>query len=383
MVSDSIVMETSDEQSNNEQRSTGNGPGERLQAARIQQGLSLDDVASRMHLSAAILKAIENNEFEEITAPIFVKGYLRAYARIVSLDEDDMIDQYIDFYSKEDPPITSTSNTTSELSAADPRMKWTTYIVVLVIGVSLAAWWWNQQQSDEEPISLDSQSSSLEQPAVAETEGVKSGIEAASEELIEADETGTAGTVQATPEPAVEVETVAASEPEPTTVSDEEVVVEQTSDTVEAEPSAPTDEVVASEVDEGQVIESEVIESEVIESEVIQSESATGEVVAAENGSLETALGTRKEPSRIAPNGSDKLEIVVHADTWADITDANSYQLVYDLLRADKSVELTGQAPFTVFLGNGHGVEIIYNGDDIAVAPRIRDDNTARLKIGG
>ena len=178
MVSDSIVMETSDEQSNNEQRSTGNGPGERLQAARIQQGLSLDDVASRMHLSAAILKAIEKNEFEEITAPIFVKGYLRAYARIVSLDEDDMIDQYIDFYSKEDPPITSTSNTTSELSTADPRMKWTTYIVVLVIGVSLAAWWWNQQQSDEEPISLDSQSSSLEQPAVAETEDVKSEIEA-------------------------------------------------------------------------------------------------------------------------------------------------------------------------------------------------------------
>ena len=373
MVSDSIVMETSDEQSNNEQRSTGNGPGERLQAARMQQGLSLDDVASRMHLSAAILKAIENNEFEEITAPIFVKGYLRAYARIVSLDEDDMIDQYINFYSKEDPPITSTSNTTSELSTADPRMKWTTYIVVLVIAVSLVAWWWNQQQSDEEPISLDSQSSSLEQPAVAGTEGVNNEIEAASEELIEADETGTAGTAQATSEPAVEVETVAASEPEPTTVSDEEVAVEQTSATVEPEPSAPTDEVVASEVDEG----------EVIESEVVQSESATGEVVAAENGSLETALGTRKEPSRIAPSGSDKLEIVVHADTWADITDANSYQLVYDLLRADKSVELTGQAPFTVFLGNGHGVEIIYNGDDIAVAPRIRDDNTARLKIGG
>jgi cytoskeleton protein RodZ len=77
------------------------------------------------------------------------------------------------------------------------------------------------------------------------------------------------------------------------------------------------------------------------------------------------------------------LKIIVHADTWADIKDAASYQLVYDLLRADRSVELMGQAPFTVFLGNGHGVEILFNGEDIEVTPRIRDDNTARLKIGG
>ena len=76
------------DQANREQGKSGPGPGELLQAARIQQGLSLEDVANRMHLSPAILEAIEENDFEEITAPIFVKGYLRAYARIVSLDAD-------------------------------------------------------------------------------------------------------------------------------------------------------------------------------------------------------------------------------------------------------------------------------------------------------
>ena len=97
-----------------ESRPTGIGPGDRLQAARIQQGLSLEDVANRMHLSPGILEAIEENQFEEITAPIFVKGYLRAYARIVSLDEDEMIQQYVDYYSGEDPPISSVSNVTPE-----------------------------------------------------------------------------------------------------------------------------------------------------------------------------------------------------------------------------------------------------------------------------
>ena len=361
-------MDAVDEQAKDVQRPTGVGPGERLQAARIKMSLSLADVASRMHLSANIVEAIEDNHFEEITAPIFVKGYLRAYARIVSLDEDDMIDQYIDFYSGEDPPISSTSNVASELSVTDARVKWTTYIVVLIIGVSLAAWLWNKEKNAEAPISLDTQSSSMEEPAKSDTDVVSSEIEAVSEELIEAGETAEA----------------TASQPAAVTAAD----VEPAAATATQQPSIAAAEVVAGEVVESEVVASEVAASEVAASEVAASEVAASEVVAgeaveAETGSLEAAPVAGNEPTRIAPGGSDKLKLVVHADTWADIKDATSYQLVYDLLRADDAVELMGEAPFTVFLGNGHGVEIMFNGEEIDVAPRVRDDNTARLKIGG
>jgi len=364
-----------DEQPKNEQRSSGAGPGDRLQAARKQQGLSLDDVAGRMHLSAKILKAIENNEFEEITAPIFVKGYLRAYARIVSLDEDDMIDQYIDFYSEEDPPITSTSNTASEMSAADPRFKWATYIVVIIIGVVLTTWWWNLEQNDEATISLDSQSSSLAEPAKSDADGVSSEIEAVSEGAVETGEMG---------DSSVESVTVTEVEPATATAAQESSAVEIEVEEVEVVEA----EVVAAEVAQGEAVEVDVAEGEAEEGQVDAAEAAEvdvaeSEVVAAASGSLQTEQGTRNAPARIAPVGTDKLKIIVHADTWADIKDAASYQLVYDLLRADRSVELMGQAPFTVFLGNGHGVEILFNGEEIEVAPRIRDDNTARLKIGG
>jgi len=361
-------MDAVDEQAKDVQRPTGVGPGERLQAARIKMSLSLADVASRMHLSASIVEAIEDNHFEEITAPIFVKGYLRAYARIVSLDEDDMIDQYIDFYSGDDPPISSTSNVASELSVTDARVKWTTYIVVLIIGVSLAAWLWNKEKNAEAPISLDTQSSSIEEPAKSDTDVVSSEIEAVSEELIEAGET-----VEAT-----------ASQPAAVTAAD----VEPAASTATQQPSIAAAEVVAGEVVESEVVASEVVASEVVASEVaasevVASEVAASEAVEAETGSLEAAPVAGNEPTRIAPGGSDKLKLVVHADTWADIKDATSYQLVYDLLRADDAVELMGEAPFTVFLGNGHGVEIMFNGEEIDVAPRVRDDNTARLKIGG
>ncbi len=339
-------MSALDQDLENDSRPTGVGPGERLQSARIQQGLSLEDVSERMHLSPNILEAIEDNNFEEITAPIFVKGYLRAYARIVSLDEDDMIQQYMDYYSEEDPPISSVSNVAPELSVADARIRWTTYLVILVLVALLGVWWWNKENSEETAISLDSQPADTPAVEQAASEVATSNIEAVSENgvtepedtpVIEpVTEAETLETAAAAAEPAPEPEPMTA----PETAAVEEPVVEEPEELVETGTMAA-----ATEVD-------------------TPAEAVSG-------GGL------------IAPSGSDKLFIVVNADTWADIKDANDYQMVYDLLRADETLELVGAAPFSVFLGNGHGVELRFNDEEIDFSNRIRDDNTARLKIGG
>ena len=99
------------------------------------------------------------------------------------------------------------------------------------------------------------------------------------------------------------------------------------------------------------------------------------EVVAINN----SASGT---PDPTASTGLGRLEITINADTWADIKDANGERLAYDLLRADRQLSLTGQAPFTVFFGNGHGVEMTFNGEEVDLSSNTRDDNTARFKIG-
>ncbi len=354
-------MKAADKKHEHEPRQTGIGPGERLQAARIQQGLSLDDVADRMHLSLSILKAIEDNNFEEITAPIFVKGYLRAYARIVSLNEDEMILQYLDFYSEEDPPISSTSNILPELSVGDARIKWTTYLVILVIGVLLVAWWWNREQNSEVPISLDSQST--EQRSSADADVIDSEIEAVSEDAtatITADEVESSQVESAEPvaiEPAETAEPAAIEPAEP-------------AEPAAIEPAEPAESVA---IEPAEISESPAPEPVAVEAETLESES----------GSLEATPAVPVEPVRLAPSGSDKLKITVSADTWTDVKDTNNYQLVYDLLRAGESVELLGEAPFSVFLGNGNGVEIRFNDEAVDISRRIRDDNTARLKLGG
>lgn len=331
-------MTNSDDIQAAEPKPAGVGPGERLQAARIQQGLSLDDVANRMHLSVNILESIEDNDFDEITAPIFVKGYLRAYARIVGLDEDEMIQLYLDYYSGEDPPITSTSNTVPELSVTDARIKWTTYLVIVVLGALLAAWWWNKEQDQEGLISLEAESTASETEVITQSETVVSEIAAVSENQ---------------PEPMVE--------PEP---------VEQT-ESVEIQPEPAIEEPEAEPVEPAEAETVTVTETET------ETEMEAPELV--QRFTDESGLRL----TRLAPSGSDKLRIIVHADTWADIKDGADYQMVFDLLRANQTLELTGQAPFSVFLGNGHGVEIEFNGEAVEIYSRVRDDNTARIKVGG
>jgi cytoskeleton protein RodZ len=352
------VSETEDK-ANDTPRPGGIGPGERLQAARIKKSLSLKDVAGRMHLSPSILEAIEENNFDEITAPIFVKGYLRAYARIVSLGEDEMIQQYIDFYSEEDPPINTTSHMVPELSATDTRIKWTTYFVIVVLGVLLTAWWWNKQQNQEVPLSLDVQSSHLDENASTEAV-VDSDIQAGSETSIAADVTTAV----------VESESAESSDAPVTAAADS---------SAEIDPAA--DEVVEPVVEE--LAETDAVTEQGTSAAAVALPLETDSSPTTDEPELQAVAGTRDQPAQVAPSGSDKLKIIIHADTWADVKDSNNYQLIYDLLRADSSVELTGDAPFTVFLGNGHGVEILVNGEEVGFSARIRDDNTARIDIGG
>jgi len=370
-------MEAEQDKSSETPRQGAIGPGERLQAARIKNGLTIEDVANRMHLSTSILQAIEENNFDEITAPIFVKGYLRAYARIVAVNEDEMIKQYLELYSEEDPPINSTSNMVPELSATDARIKWTTYFVVILLAVLLAAWWWNKQQNQVPPLSLDVPSTTeAEQPAGAAVvdSDIRAGSESlasepqAAEESAPARSAGMAGGGQtAAPAPAT---APAATSVKPTVAADNATEADTAATQAQGAAAATT----------GQTAPGSA-EVEPATAAVAPAASAASAAAPAEQAPV-AAAGTRQFPGVAAPSGSDRLRIVVIADTWADVKDANNYQLVYDLLRADSTLDLSGQAPFVVFLGNGHGVEIEFNGKQIEFSAKIRNDNTTRINIG-
>ncbi|MFZ6744202.1 helix-turn-helix domain-containing protein [Undibacterium sp. JH2W] len=65
--------------------------GSQLSAARIQMGLSLQQVADQLKLSQRQIVALENNQFEDLPKMVIVRGFVRSYAKLLKLDPAPVI----------------------------------------------------------------------------------------------------------------------------------------------------------------------------------------------------------------------------------------------------------------------------------------------------
>lgn len=69
-------------------------PGQRLRYARQAMRLTQEDVSRLLRLQMNIIQALEEDDYEKVPAPLFVRGYLRAYARLVKVAEEEVIACY-------------------------------------------------------------------------------------------------------------------------------------------------------------------------------------------------------------------------------------------------------------------------------------------------
>ncbi len=91
--------------------------GTMLTDARNQAGLSQADVAKRMNLMARTIQALEEDDFQNLPGPTYVRGYLYTYARLVGLDSEQLIRIYNEQFPIE-PPVKSSSRRSSRRSSA-------------------------------------------------------------------------------------------------------------------------------------------------------------------------------------------------------------------------------------------------------------------------
>lgn len=77
-----------------EARAEGPGPGQRLRAAREARRLSLEQVSESLHLDEAIIAALEQERFDALGAPVYVRGHLKAYALLLGLPPDEILGEY-------------------------------------------------------------------------------------------------------------------------------------------------------------------------------------------------------------------------------------------------------------------------------------------------
>jgi cytoskeletal protein RodZ len=65
--------------------------GERFRAAREARGLLLSDAGEQVRIRSVYLAAIEEENWKAIGAPVYVRGFLRTYARFLGLDPEEAV----------------------------------------------------------------------------------------------------------------------------------------------------------------------------------------------------------------------------------------------------------------------------------------------------
>jgi helix-turn-helix protein/uncharacterized protein DUF4115 len=69
--------------------------GEKLRKQREQQGIGLEAISDTTKISTRMLRALEEEHFDQLPGGVFNKGFVRAYARQVGLNEEEAIADYL------------------------------------------------------------------------------------------------------------------------------------------------------------------------------------------------------------------------------------------------------------------------------------------------
>jgi cytoskeletal protein RodZ len=69
--------------------------GEKLRKQREQRGIELDAISNTTKISTRMLRALEDERFDQLPGGVFNKGFVRAYARQVGLDEEEAVADYL------------------------------------------------------------------------------------------------------------------------------------------------------------------------------------------------------------------------------------------------------------------------------------------------
>lgn len=318
-------------------------PGETLRQARESKNWSLPDVALRMNLTVTSLGNLENGQFEKLPGHTFARGYVRAYAKLLGLDQAALVDQF-DQYTGTDGKGSSVHalgriEEPVRLSHNILRIVSLLLLLVLVGGGFL---WWQDQAS---------------------LRGKDSGLNLEHVEVESAD-----GTTQIHPLDEPEDQAVVENQ------SSSEAPLALTPSTPLAESPAPATSAPAP---------STSVQAPAPAADPAPAPSTPPAATATAPATPSVPVTPPVEQEAPAPvvAGAGQVKVQFTADCWTQVTDGNGKVLMSGLKRKGDSLDVNGKPPLTLRLGYARGAQVSYNGQPVDVAP-FTSGETARLKLG-
>ena len=313
------------------------GPGALLKQAREKAGLSIDDIANKLHLKVANIESIEADRVDESISLTFTKGYLKLYAKQVNLAEDAVLEAFekLNTQAKEPAKLQSFSRRVAR-QANDDRLMLVTYLIVALVVALVVVWW--LQQSDKDSTSLIDFSSS---PASESQQAASEPAEASTNQLLPVAEAATSAELQITEQQAAELAgQVEQSSPVPAATED----------------AAPNTEQPLESTPDGR--------AELTE----------------DSNESDTATLVLDQASSAEPGEVVELVFQFSGDCWMNLTDATGEAIAYGVKDSGRVMPVSGLPPFQVTLGAPEVVQISYNGEPVDMS-RFRAGRTAKFSL--
>lgn len=307
-------------------------PGRRLRLARQAKGLELERVAQMLHLTPPTVAAIEADNYDALPGPVFVRGYIRNYARLLNLDEESFLRDLSGTQPVEPASAPRVrSQPRKEIRSSHAGVRLVSWLIVLSVAGLLYLWWQNPVDLSG-VIGLATTGSSIEPKKAGTPELTAEG------KLSIPLPAAAPGAMPAAPKVGAPVETRSAALPAPASPPSGDTKTPATAEpTAPAQPASTTEPVQGPEVAEGS----------------------------------EAPAAVPAEP------------VVVFEFTgtcWVDVRDSSrQYKLLGDMHKGDRH-ELGGTPPYSVILGNALAVKVTVNGEPFDVASRARG-NVARFTL--
>lgn len=110
--------------------------GERLKREREMRGVGLEEISAATRISTRFLAALENERWHELPGGVFNRGFIRAVARYLGLDEEAMIAEY-SLVTHDAPKVAVWAD--SPARARAPLLPW--IVLALVVGLGAGGWY--------------------------------------------------------------------------------------------------------------------------------------------------------------------------------------------------------------------------------------------------
>lgn len=310
--------------------------GHRLRTAREARELTVEKIADELRIEEHVLRALEEDRFTDINvAPVFIKGYIKQYGRLLELDYEELREAYRRQADADDVHLRP--NKAIHLRDERQIAIWVVAaLATLLVAVALLVWW----LGSEDGSILGSFGASERSESVSVAAPITSRVQPATQPVADA-------------------------------VADDSPGESSSTDTAAPVAAAQPDTARPAEVDEEEAAQSaaDVAASEAEASQVVE---AAAVVVAANDT---PAVPVEPEP------GSVPMQFEFAEESWFELTDARGRRLHYDLAQSGSRHSFIALPPATVLIGNASAVSITVAAQAYPVPASSRRGNVANFVI--